>query len=61
VSAVERRSGEWCLLLAVTVLDPDGWDRTDFQRSWNEPITEAEFRRRLGESTAASISVGDDQ
>ena len=51
MNAVERRSGEWCLLFGVTVIDPDGWDRKDFQRSWNEPITEAEFKRRVAVST----------
>jgi len=35
----------------ITVLDPDGWDRTDFETSWREPIDEAEFRRRLFAST----------
>jgi hypothetical protein len=47
-----RRSGEWCQLFDVQVLDPDGWDRSDFQRSWNEQITLTEFKRRLMVSTA---------
>lgn len=33
------------------VLDPDGWDRANFEVSWNEPITEEEFVRRLQRST----------
>lgn len=35
----------------ITVLDPDGWDRSNFEQSWNEPITCYEFEVRLGLST----------
>lgn len=35
----------------VTVLDPDGWDRKNFEASWNEPITEQTFMERLLMST----------
>ena len=51
MSAALHRSGEWSLFLGVSVLDPDGWDRTNFQKSWNEPITLDEFKRRVAEST----------
>jgi hypothetical protein len=51
MSEVLRRSGEWVLLTGVQIADPDGWDRTDFQRSWNEPISRAEFARRVRRST----------
>lgn len=33
--------------LRVTIIDPDGWDRRNFSDSWNEEITETEFRARL--------------
>ncbi len=33
------------------VLDPDGWDRTDWVTSWAEHITADEMERRLSEST----------
>lgn len=33
------------------VMDPDGWDRRNYEASWNEPITEMEFLRRLQAST----------
>jgi hypothetical protein len=39
----------------VTVLDPDGWDRSNFAESWAEQITLGEFNRRLNLST---ISFG---
>lgn len=35
----------------VQVLDPDGWDRSNFEKSWAEPITLSEFQKRLNEST----------
>lgn len=36
---------------ALTVLDPDGWDRKNFDASWAEPITELEFNVRCANST----------
>jgi uncharacterized protein with von Willebrand factor type A (vWA) domain len=35
----------------VVVLDPDGWDRKNYQESWNEPITREEFEKRFSMST----------
>ena len=35
----------------VKILDPDGWDRKNFEESWNELITEDEFMKRLMAST----------
>jgi hypothetical protein len=31
----------------ITVVDPDGWDRINFEQSWAEPITEVEFTARV--------------
>jgi len=34
------------------ILDPDGWDRENFQDSfYEEPVTENEFWRRVNNST----------
>jgi hypothetical protein len=33
------------------VMDPDGWDRKNYEASWAEEITEQEFNRRLLSST----------
>lgn len=52
--AVKRTPEEWLettLYQNIEVLDPDGWDRSDFERSWAEPITRGEFERRLMLST----------
>ena len=35
----------------VTVLDHDGWDRKNFYSSMNQAITEAEWGKRVLEST----------
>lgn len=43
---------------SVTVLDPDGWDRSSmagFDRSMHELITEQEFVDRLQRSTCAGL------
>lgn len=44
-------SAEWCELLDMVVLDPDGWDRMNFMESWDERISEHEFRTRAAVST----------
>lgn len=46
-----RSSQVWADLTEVVVLDPDGWDRSNFTESWNEPITLQEFRSRVYMST----------
>lgn len=51
ITEITRPSGTWALYTGITVLDPDGWDRANFQESWNEPITLAEFHRRVRLST----------
>lgn len=48
----KRTSQEWYDLLPETekpiILDADGWDRKNFNYSWNiEKITEEEFNKRL--------------
>jgi len=49
---MKKTSENWqkeCLLL---VLDPDGWDRSNFDYSWyKEEITKEEFENRLIHST----------
>lgn len=47
-------SATWAKILDVTISDPDGWDRKDFDASWSEKITREEFELRLGRSTHAS-------
>lgn len=49
-----RTSEEWMDFLkpGARVLDPDGWDRQNFNYSWNEePITSEEFENRFYQST----------
>ena len=35
----------------VTVIDPDGWDRSNLKESWSTPISLEEFKLRLSECT----------
>jgi len=47
-----KTSEEWERESNFKVLDPDGWDRKNFEFSWNEElITEEEFEKRLSTST----------
>jgi hypothetical protein len=52
VPAVLLTSEQWQTLFPVRVIDPDGWDRRNFNYSWSEErITLAEYKRRLVVST----------
>lgn len=52
-----RSSEIWAQFTQVIVMDPDGWNRKDFDRSWAELITLAEFKRRVWSSTVDFRSV----
>lgn len=41
----------------VTVLDPDGWDRKNFEHSWAEELTREEFDSRLTLCTVQILST----
>jgi hypothetical protein len=51
-----RSSEEWSLLCNIKVIDPDGWDRTNYEASWAEEITRDEFMRRASVSTCAMFT-----
>lgn len=55
VHEILKTSSEWaeeCLLPGEEILDPDGWDRQNYQVSfYNEEINESEFHKRLAQST----------
>jgi len=51
-----KTSKEWFNLLSkpenIVIFDPDGWDRKNFDYSFNEElITKAEYFKRLARST----------
>lgn len=47
-----KTSDEWNELCVVRIIDPDGWDRKNFEYSWyKEKITKEEFERRVMRST----------
>lgn len=35
----------------IIIMDPDGWDRRNFEESWNTPIDKHEFLCRLSQCT----------
>ncbi len=53
-----KTSEEWQKIHSqITIFDPDGWDRQNFQYSWHEElITEAEFQKRVFSSTCLGAS-----
>ena len=53
-----KTSEEWQKLCNIKVLDPDGWDRKNFQFSWyEESISREEFLNRLLISTCEFTSL----
>ena len=55
LEAMKLNSTEWSTKFGVLVTDPDGWNRQDFDASWAEQITEAEFKARLQKSTSLTL------
>lgn len=50
-----KMSSDWGIQFGLTVTDPDGWDRQNFDASWAELISEEEFKRRLSKSTSITF------
>lgn len=49
---IKKTSAEWINYFNYEILNPDGWDRKNFDYSWNkEKITMTEFKKRLSFST----------
>lgn len=47
-----KTSEDWQKECTVIILDPDGWDRKNYQYSWHEEkITREEFEKRMVSST----------
>jgi len=52
MSEIKKTSLEWEKDCPYRILDPDGWDRSNYEYSFNEElITEEEFQKRLFSST----------
>jgi hypothetical protein len=54
--SVEKTSQQWYDELRktenITIMDPDGWDRTNYKYSFTEElITKEKFEERLAQST----------
>ncbi|KKL46728.1 hypothetical protein LCGC14_2342690, partial [marine sediment metagenome] len=51
---MNKSAEEWLAstkYIGVTILDPDGWNRKNFEASWAEKITQEEFEKRVAAST----------
>lgn len=59
---IKKTSADWAKEVNIMVLDPDGWDRTNYDYSFNqEKITKQEFNIRLVKSTVLVLNtVGSD-
>jgi hypothetical protein len=53
-------SAEWQIYYPYLILDPDGWDRKNYEKSWAEQITWKEFQNRAAKSTCILKSKADD-
>ena len=56
--SVEKTSQQWYDELRktenITIMDPDGWDRTNYKYSFTEElITKEKFEERLAQSTCS--------
>jgi hypothetical protein len=45
----------WCDMIGVEVVDPDGWNRMDFDNDWNKPITIDVFAQKYSISTTRIV------
>lgn len=55
-----KTSKEWYSTIqsGITIIDPDGWDRSNYEYSFNkEKITKEEFKKRLYASTLQTSKV----
>jgi hypothetical protein len=51
---MKKTSQDWMTEFGDMILDPDGWDRSNFDQSWNELITREEYISRRTQSTTQS-------
>ena len=55
---IVKTSEEWQKEYSAEVLDPDGWNRRDFDFSFNvELISREEFERRMARSTTEGFKI----
>jgi hypothetical protein len=52
-----RTSKEWLTIFKYNILDPDGWDRSNYEYSFNEEkISYPEFMQRVFRSTLGDVN-----
>ena len=50
-----RLPEEWAEIYKIEILDPDGWDRRNFEQDWARPLTEAAFNTKMMQSTIKQV------
>ena len=50
---VQQSSMDWSKLVGIVVLDPDGWDRSNFKEDFEKPISLLQFIRKAHHSTTS--------
>lgn len=58
VNRIKKSSHEWLKdprFVNIVIMDPDGWDRRNYEVSMAELITETEFRERVKFSTTLFV------
>lgn len=50
-----RTPEEWQVETGIRILDPDGWDRSNFEEDWARRITRSEFQAKADVSTVRSL------
>lgn len=53
-----RLPREWEQISGIRIMDADGWDRKNYDVSWNTPINEAEWIERMSRSTCGFYEEG---
>ena len=48
---IKLTPAEWEMILGITIIDPDGWNRKNLDADWAKPLTFDEFYDKATEST----------
>lgn len=49
----------WCQMFDIIILDPDGWDRSNFDEDWAKALTREEFVKKMMVSTIQPVKYGE--
>ena len=49
---IKRSPDKWGKLLNILIIDPDGWNRSNYDVDWKKKLTLSEFIQKASNSTA---------